>query len=166
MIKKFFENFLIYTCCLYAWSPTHKFHVLLGFPPFLINSPNPPKLRVILILNLWGMSDSESTLGTSSFSFNYRSFFLTYPRCGASRQDVLDHLCRLEPSWVYVTVGSELHEDGAPHCHALLCLSKKRDIRNPLHFDYEGSHCNVQPCRNVHDVLAYVQKVTQPFFIN
>lgn len=112
------------------------------------------------------MSDSESTQGTSSDSFNYRSFFLTYPRCSASRQDVLDHLCRLEPSWVYVTVGEELHEDGTPHCHALLCLSKKRDIRNPLHFDFQGHHCNVQPCRNVHDVLAYVQKVTLPFLIN
>lgn len=105
----------------------------------------------------------------TTFRCNARAFFLTYPRCHSPRQELLEFLCGLEPSWVYVTVGEESHQDGCPHRHAVLVCNKKRDIRNPAYFDYNGFHCNVQSCRNVHDVIAYVQKedcfVEVPFFL-
>lgn len=92
------------------------------------------------------------------FRLAARSVFLTYPRCSASGQELLDFLCGLEPTWVYATVGTEAHQDGTPHLHALVLFSKKRDIRNAKHFDWRGYHPNVQPTRSVPEAIAYVQK--------
>lgn len=132
-----------------AWQ-THKCLRFCLSPIFLFSSPIPLNLRVILLSQIWGMANG--------FRCNCRSFFLTYPRCDSSRQELLEFLCGLEPSWVYVTVGEETHADGSPHLHALVVTAKKRDIRDAAHFNFNGHHCNVQPARNVSDVAAYVQK--------
>lgn len=118
-------------------------------------------MRVILFSHFMG-----DGLGDRTFRCNARAFFLTYPRCGIPGKELLDKLCHVESSWVYITVGEESHSNGEAHRHALVVCSKKRDLRSATYFDIDGFHPNVQSARNIHDVIAYVQKVTQPSSFN
>lgn len=96
-------------------------------------------------------------------SFNCKNFFLTYPHCDVSPQDLLDHLCSLSTArglplpFIYARVCRELHQDGQPHLHALLCLEKHyRAAAN--FFDFQGCHCNIQGARSISAVRDYLAK--------
>lgn len=97
-------------------------------------------------------------MGDERFRVNARNFFLTYPRCDQPSQELLAFLCGLKSTWIYVTVGEECHQDGTPHRHALVSLSKKWDVRSAQAFDWRGYHPNVQAARDLSAVLAYVHK--------
>jgi len=95
---------------------------------------------------------------STSFRINARSFFLTYAQCSLDKSELLTYLLNLEPSTKFCRVSCELHEDGHPHLHVLLTLSKKRDIRDKRHFDWMDQHPNIQSARNIVDVLEYISK--------
>lgn len=96
-------------------------------------------------------------------TFNCRNFFLTYPRCNVSKDDLLRHLLSLTTprgiplSPIFVRVCKETHQDGSPHLHALVCLATNYRA-SPTFFDYQGSHCNIQGARSITDVKDYLAK--------
>ncbi|AKV62302.1 putative replication initiation protein [Lytechinus variegatus variable sea urchin associated circular virus] len=92
-----------------------------------------------------------------SFRVCAKNFFLTYPRSiDLSKQDLFDFLLSFEPN--YLLVAEEKHADGTPHLHALLCLARRRDIRDPRHFDCQGYHCNITSTRSIARCIDYCKK--------
>ena len=50
------------------------------------------------------------------------------------------------------------YADGQPHIHAIVLYHKTKDIKNPLHYDYDGIHPNIQQMRNLKAALVYAAK--------
>lgn len=96
-------------------------------------------------------------------TFNCRHFFLTYPRCPLPANVLLDHLKGLSTprgialSPTFIRVARELHEDGYPHLHALLCLPQSYRA-SATFFDLQGYHPNIQGARSINDVKTYLEK--------
>lgn len=90
--------------------------------------------------------------------FQAKCFLLTYPQANIPNQNLLDFLVGLWPNATYCVVARELHADGSPHSHAVLCLSKRKDVYNVRHFDYNGFHPNVQAAQNRNAAITYVKK--------
>lgn len=102
---------------------------------------------------------AHATTSDSSFRFNARNVFLTYPQCGGTTsEDLLAHFKTFIPPISYGLVSRELHADGSPHLHALFGWSKKYSTRDPRSFDFRNLHPNVQSPRVLSDVAAYVRK--------
>lgn len=92
-----------------------------------------------------------------AFRINARTFFLTYPQCDASKEDLnAHHVEKFKPLWIITA--EETHEDGTPHLHCVLQFDNRKDIRDCNYFDYGRFHCNVQSARNAADVARYVTK--------
>lgn len=91
------------------------------------------------------------------FRCNARNFFLTYPQCDLSKEDLLGFLVDLADA-SYGIVCHEKHEDGSPHLHAFIGFSKKFDCRNENFFDCAGFHPNIQAARFTDKVIDYVKK--------
>jgi len=91
------------------------------------------------------------------FRLNTKNVFLTYPRCNALPKALGEHLVALR-TVRYACVVREHHADGAYHLHALIQWVDKINIRNQRHFDFEGSHPNIQPARDLQAVHAYIHK--------
>lgn len=90
------------------------------------------------------------------FRIQAKHFSLTYPQCNISKEDLLNHLKDLSPS--YICVAQELHEDGNPHLHAYILFPRKKYITNPNFFDLQSSHPNIQATRKPKDWIGYIQK--------
>lgn len=58
----------------------------------------------------------------NKFRINSKNYFLTFPRCSLSKDDVLHHLIILNyrTNLKYMRVCRELHNNGEPHLHILL----------------------------------------------
>lgn len=102
---------------------------------------------------------------TKRFQLQSKNFFLTYPQCGASREDAalaLQHKLALD----YILIAQEVHMDGTPHLHALITAKDKAAIRNANFFDFAGFHGNYQTARKSDDVRDYILKAdTSPLEI-
>lgn len=94
----------------------------------------------------------------AAFRLNARNIFLTYAQCSLDGNDLLLKLEQHEPTAVFIRVAAEQHEDGSPHLHALLRFPGKRDIRHADHFDFDGFHPKIEPCRNWKKSLNYLSK--------
>lgn len=94
--------------------------------------------------------------GGGNFRVNARYLFITYPQCGLARDTIWTFLRAKGVKWAII--GSERHQDGNPHIHAVLDWGRKRDIRNSSFFDLEGHHPNVQPCKNKMASINYTKK--------
>lgn len=92
----------------------------------------------------------------SKFRLNGHGFFLTYPQCAETKEDLLDFLLKLGAD--KVVVAREKHESGEPHLHAYLKFEKKKDIRKPTYFDFKGYHGNYQTAKCPAAVIKYVKK--------
>lgn len=93
----------------------------------------------------------------SNFRLNSRNFFLTYPQCGEDKSTLLTFLKSIFKHWTYICVSREVHQDGGLHLHALICCSKKTDIRGPR-LDFQGFHGNYQAARDVNATATYIKK--------
>jgi len=82
-----------------------------------------------------------------SFRVASKEFSLTYPQCNLEKQTLLDKL-KLEKNITYICISKELHQDGNPHLHVHIQFSKRKDIKNPKYFDFQGYHCNVQATKD------------------
>lgn len=91
-----------------------------------------------------------------SFRINAKTFFLTFPKCSESKEDLHAHIQTFHPKWS-ITAAEE-HKDGTPHLHCVLGFVTRKDIKNQNFFDYNGFHCNIQQARNAADVAHYVVK--------
>lgn len=96
----------------------------------------------------------------NKFRLDAKYFFLTYPRCTATRERTLEVVLeRLKNCQVtnYV-VAIEQHEDGTPHLHCLIALATRKHIASANYFDFDGFHPNIQKARDRKKVYAYVTK--------
>jgi len=91
------------------------------------------------------------------FKLAAKNFFLTYPKCTMSREDALACLHK-RVDIEYACIARELHEDGTPHLHVLLCCKKKVSSRSAKYFDLAEFHGNYQAARKTDDVLEYINK--------
>jgi len=91
------------------------------------------------------------------FQLNSKNIFLTYAQCNVPINDLLSW-SRSFNNLEYVCVSSEVHADGSPHRHALLCFSKPFRTRSDKAFDYQGHHPNVQSAKSKVATRKYVQK--------
>lgn len=94
---------------------------------------------------------------SKSFRINAKSFFLTYPQCSLSKQELKDFLDTKGRS-TYILIGRELHEDGQPHLHALVSYEKKLNVKRETFFDILGYHPNIQAAKNIQALKNYIQK--------
>lgn len=105
-----------------------------------------------------------------SFSINTKQFFLTYPRCPATRQSLLDFLKEKLGVDRYLSsvICQEEHEPNQDdnntglHLHAYLLLKDRYHIRNNRYFDlkYEDVvyHPNITPVKSKPATIRYVCK--------
>nr|QTE03384.1 MAG: replication-associated protein [Lorikeet CRESS-DNA-virus sp.] len=93
----------------------------------------------------------------AAFRFNAKTAFLTYPQCDATKEDLLAHLIALPVPPVYVIVSRELHEDGMPHLHAVVCWKTKVDRSGDM-FHFGISRAHIQPARSIVKCIEYVKK--------
>lgn len=63
------------------------------------------------------------------FRLNSKILFLTYPQCPIRKGEALEQLTRLLPI-EKACIGEEKHEDGSPHLHAYIKLTRKVNIKN------------------------------------
>jgi len=92
----------------------------------------------------------------SSRRIQAKGWFLTYPRCGLSKEALLDGLQHTGTIVEYV-IAIEKHEDGEPHLHAFLKYEKKVTFRQDK-WDVEGYHGNYQVAKSWAAVKKYVEK--------
>lgn len=137
------------------------------------NSPNMPGLSDSILADgtvieesnpvrcLFGSSHSnsiaESDEKPTSFRFNGRNLFVTYPQCSLKKEEVLEEFRTRYEIDAY-TVCEELHEDGSPHIHAVFTFTRKRNIRDKRAFDIKGYHPNIQSARDLQACIKYCQK--------
>lgn len=95
-----------------------------------------------------------------NFKLDAKAFFLTYPKCDLSRDDVLDALRKKLVSNTIdnYCIAIEQHEDGTPHLHCLIVLDKKKSVRSANYFDIEPFHGNYQSARNRVKIFDYITK--------
>lgn len=98
---------------------------------------------------------------TKGFRINAKCFFLTYPQCLLTKEDVIDNLklfCKnhhREIEW-YVCALEEHEEDGL-HIHLVFSLAEALDVKNENLLDViGGKHGNYQATRNKQSVIKYV----------
>lgn len=82
----------------------------------------------------------------SSFRFDGKYVFLTYPQCDVEPSDLLAFLQSTGTIVDYV-IGRERHESEALHLHALIRYDRRVCTRNARNWDYQGHHPNLQRMR-------------------
>lgn len=102
------------------------------------------------------------------FSAHKKGYFLTYPQCPLTRDEVGDHLLSLGPE--IVVVAQETHKTGEFHLHAWCEWSKPKNVRDARFFDFKGYHCNIgatkkKECNTRANALKYILKSDkEPWF--
>jgi len=91
------------------------------------------------------------------FRLNCRNVFLTYPRCDTLPEVLGQHVAAIFPT-KYIHFVRERHQDGSFHLHGLVLWVDKHNVRNERIFDYNGSHPNIQPARDVTAIKEYIDK--------
>jgi len=90
------------------------------------------------------------------------NLFLTYPQCSILPSDAEDIVKRKLKNYEWSIWGKELHEDGSPHLHAFVRLTKPCNFTTPTCLDIAGgglvSHGNYQVARDPKACLNYVVK--------
>lgn len=94
-----------------------------------------------------------------AFRVSAKNFLLTWAKCDCSKEAILQHLQAMQAS--YVCVSRELHSDGSPHAHAFVLFPKKRNIKDPTHFNIQGFQANICSVRNASAAIEYVKKGNQ-----
>jgi len=119
----------------------------------------------MLSSTLPSFSSSSSSSSTTNVVFRLSgvNLFLTYPQCSILPKDAEAALSKKLKHYEWSIWGSELHEDGSPHLHALVHLRKPCDFRTSTCLDLLTSggvvsHGNYQVARDPAAVLDYVIK--------
>lgn len=110
-----------------------------------------------------GMTELETTVPTleqpqPKYRANRKKFFLTYPKCDRSPEDLLAHLSSISEIHKYL-IARELHKDGTYHLHAYVEFVKKQDFKNSRWADFDDHHPNdAGSVRNELAVTKYCTK--------
>jgi len=91
------------------------------------------------------------------FRFNGKRVFLTYPRCAAPKESLLEYA---KTAWgaKWALVSTEKHADGTLHLHALIQWERRIDTKNQRFFDWGEYHPNIQSPKNWAACKTYVRK--------
>lgn len=84
-------------------------------------------------------------------------WFLTYPQCSASKEELLEHLTSLD-TIVHYVIAQEEHKDGNHHLHAYVKFVDGVTRKTFLLFDFDAFHGSYQPVRSPKAVINYCQK--------
>jgi len=109
-------------------------------------------------------SSSSSSSSTTNVTFRLQgtNLFLTYPQCSVLPSDAEDIVKRKLKHYEWSIWGKELHEDGSPHLHAFIRLTKPCNLTAPTCLDLivggVVSHGNYQVARDPKACLDYVVK--------
>lgn len=101
---------------------------------------------------------------SSRFRCQAKTFFLTFPRCSAQKEEVSRLLNEFRPQCgarlLWSRVVQENHEDGAPHLHLVFQFDKSVNVCRSDYFDFlaTGHHCNIQSAKSPRSVLEYLSK--------
>lgn len=72
-----------------------------------------------------------------TFGQQSKNFLLTFPHCQMPPNDIFQ---RAKGKWpnelVWCSVAKELHEDGSPHMHAVLCFKRSMKFQTPTWADF------------------------------
>jgi len=92
------------------------------------------------------------------FRFDGQYVFLTYPQAAIDHGELHQFLSAIKPvAWARIC--TELHDDGNPHCHAVVKFSERLQSRSERVFDFNGHHPNIQTTiRSEQAALKYVSK--------
>ena len=93
----------------------------------------------------------------SGFRVSSKSWFLTYPKCPMSKEEVLEALQKKKVLKAAV-IAREVHEDGQFHIHAYVLLARRFDCRQSSFWDLGGYHGNYQKARCIDSVVKYIKK--------
>lgn len=77
----------------------------------------------------------------SKYRANRKKFFLTYPRCDKTPEEIYQHLSTIAPIHKYL-IARELHQDAAYHIHAYIEFQTKQNFTNSRWADIESYHPN------------------------
>jgi len=92
------------------------------------------------------------------FRIDAKGWFLTYPKCSLTKEEVLQALKEKRAALKQVIVCRELHEDGEPHLHCYLYYEKSFSCKNERFFDLGSYHPNIQAAKSLRAVQAYIKK--------
>lgn len=92
-----------------------------------------------------------------SFHLQGRTFFLTYPQCDLTCDELETALRAIRPYQRAVVV-REPHKDGHPHLHCAIEYAKRFGTRNARYWDVDGHHPNVQRVRSWGACVNYCRK--------
>ena len=99
----------------------------------------------------------EERGNVAGFRISSKSWFLTWPKCSLTKEEVLAGLRAKKPIKAAV-IARELHEDGTPHIHAYVLLEKRFDCRQSSFWDLAPFHGNYQKAKSIDAVIRYIKK--------
>jgi len=89
------------------------------------STPPPPLIDVVPpVASSIPIPRSQAT----RFNLQGKKFFLTFPKCSASVDQVLAQ-CATLPQLSWAVVATEQHKDGSPHLHVVLVYSEKQRLK-------------------------------------
>lgn len=104
----------------------------------------------------------------SLFRLQATTFFLTYRGIFENghkiiKNNLANFLLKTNPHDLLIKatkylICEQTYQSGQPHFHAILVYPKRKQIKNQDHFDYMGTHPNIQAMRNMKAALDYVYK--------
>lgn len=84
-------------------------------------------------------------------------WFLTYPKCDASKEELLNKLQSIDEVIHYV-IAREQHKDGDNHLHSYVKFASGVVKTKFLVFDFDNYHGQYEPCRSPKAVIKYCSK--------
>ena len=99
----------------------------------------------------------EERGNVAGFRISSKSWFMTWPKCSLTKEEVLAGLRAKKPIKAAV-IARELHEDGTPHIHAYVLLEKRFDCRQSSFWDLAPFHGNYQKAKSIDAVVKYIKK--------
>lgn len=101
------------------------------------------------------------------FRLNAKNIFLTYPKAHESEtlELIKSRILKEFPVIVYYIIACELHQDGTPHFHMVICIPNRVDYKGDSGrrclvklVQTHGDSGDFQTCRNINDCITYCKK--------
>jgi len=95
----------------------------------------------------------------STYCFQAKKWFLTFPQCSLPHQQALENLQSKFQPIDWAIVAEEKPQDGTPHLHIAIQFKDRFYSSDMRAFDpICGQHGNYQPMKNIRNTVAYVTK--------
>jgi hypothetical protein len=96
---------------------------------------------------------------TKRFQMQGKKFFLTFPQNTTTKDEALENIRNLLPSYSWVMISQEHHKDGETHLHIGIEFKEKLRTRKADYFDcIAGKHGNYKTMKSVQGTIKYLKK--------